>query len=196
MTRDTAFAFLKIDFPANNRKIRFVRFSVKLTRAARIYIKCERTGRLYTKCLATFKFTLSNAVFCMMVWSSFSAMWTANFDTTTWIVAYHMAVPFDTTTVLGWYLRLAFQWILAMFYVFTKTPASTFYLSSCLYIEAMCRHFGHSIRALAALATDLPDTSDDKSGGADGDAFAGRSKARLIKEQLIETIALHAKILE
>lgn len=169
-------------------------FAVKLTRAARIYVKCERNGRLYTKCLASFKFTLSIGIFGVMLWNSFAAMWTGNFDTSTWIVAYHTAVPFDTTTVLGWYLRLAFQWIFAMFYVLTKTPASTFYLSSCLYIEAMCHHFGHSIRALAALATDLPDTSGDTSGDKSGGA--GRSKAHLIKEQLIETIALHAKILE
>lgn len=169
-----------------------------MSTAAHIYKKCELKCRLYTLCLATFKISLSIALFGVLLWNSFTAMWNGNFDTSTWVVAYHTAIPFDTSTVLGWYLRLALQWIFAMLYVFTKTPVSTFYLSSCMYIEAMCRHFGHSIRTLAALTTDLPDQKTASNGNGDGnsDAFAKRLRVRLIKEQLIETIALHVKIFE
>lgn len=123
----------------------------------------------------------------MLIGNSIVAMWNGNFDTSTWALAYHSTVPFDTTAVYGWYLHLFMQWIFAMFYVFTKTAASTFYISSCIYIESMCHHFEHSIRIVETLSNALPPKK-------------GLRPMHIppcnIKAKLIEAIGLHIKISE
>lgn len=71
-----------------------------------------------------------------------------NFDTSTWLLPYSLTVPFDTSTVLGWYLFWLVQLYIAIVYAVSVACATTYFGSNCLYITAICEHLGFLIGSI------------------------------------------------
>lgn len=68
-------------------------------------------------------------------------IWKGNYDTDTWPPAGVVAVPFDTSTVFGWYMLQASQAVVTYCYAFCMSSTATLFLSSCFYIKAFSEHF-------------------------------------------------------
>lgn len=64
-----------------------------------------------------------------------------NFDTSTWFIAVNFAFPFDTTSVLGWYIALLLITQFACVLTVLVTALFTYMFSDYLYIEALRDHF-------------------------------------------------------
>lgn len=91
----------------------------------------------------TIYFIVSSAIFIFLlsVIHSVICMWHGNFDTSTWFLSIQMSVPFDTSSIFGWYMK----WVLQAcggFVYNTSIPALVpYFVCCCFYIGACCEHF-------------------------------------------------------
>lgn len=72
---------------------------------------------------------------------SMICMWQGNFDTSTWFFPVKVVVPFDTSTVFGWYMKFFIYTTAVDVYFFAISSTVIYLASCCLYIEAGCKHF-------------------------------------------------------
>lgn len=61
-----------------------------------------------------------------------------DYETSTWYLIYRMIGPFDSTSILGWYMMWLVQLYVAYTYSFVVSAVSTHFLSCSFYIEACC----------------------------------------------------------
>lgn len=139
--------------------------------AKQLYQNAERISR---KCVIWISaILLSYSAFGLVIPAilySWYCMWKANFDVSTWYTLYDTIVPFDTTTVIGWYLQFVFIHLPFPFmYCLVLGGIISHFLSCCLYIRAGCENIRLLVRA------------------ADVDVK---------KYKLVEIVKLHCKILE
>ena len=64
-----------------------------------------------------------------------------NNDPSTWYLAFYTEIPLDQTRVLGWFVTWLIQLFMAYSYVLCMTTNTTFFVSCCYYIYAMCEHY-------------------------------------------------------
>lgn len=93
-----------------------------------------------------------------------------------------MVVPFDTSTVFGWYVLWVVQIYAGYTYLFTITVVTTYFLSTCIYVGACCEQFSSMIFVL-----------DEYFVEGDG---CDNNKAAKAKRQICEVIAVHLKTLQ
>lgn len=72
---------------------------------------------------------------------SFYCMLTGNYDTTTWILSYKLSVPFDKTTVDGWYLFWLISIQIGIPYSLAMILLMSYFAGCCYYIIGICYHF-------------------------------------------------------
>lgn len=116
-----------------------------------IYKKAEEKCRLNT--IATFLLSMFNCTifsFLPSILHSIICMSRGNYDTSTWFYALKITVPFDTSTVFGWYILLALEALFGVVLVSTITPVVTYFVNCCLYIRALCQHFEAAFHKLDA----------------------------------------------
>lgn len=98
-----------------------------------------------------------------------------------------MVVPFDTTSIEGWYLMWFIQINSAIAYCLSAISTTSYFVACCLYIVATCNHFNFLIRSIEAnIKESLEETNSDKRGVI----------RRNIKEKLINVVEHHTEILE
>lgn len=110
--------------------------------AFNIYRDAEQKCQLYTKWISfamVFYYTLANIV--PITVHSIICVISGNFDTATWLFFANLHVPFDTSTVFGWYIRFLIHIIGGYPYCFTITCIFPYLASICFYIEACCKQF-------------------------------------------------------
>lgn len=112
-----------------------------------MYLKTEATCRKYTKLLTLVMIHLGNVVYGLFLINSFYCIYRGNLDTSTWMVPFNIDVPFDTSSVFGWYMFYIVQGFVAYTYSLNQPAIITFFMSCCLYIEALCEHFRNAISA-------------------------------------------------
>lgn len=108
-----------------------------------IYQKTETRCRLFSK-WALIIYTNFLLIFFITpsIIHSIVCMRCGNFDTSTWFIAMKFVVPFDTTTVPGWYMALLVEIYFCCVYTIVITALITYLtVSSRLYIDALCEHF-------------------------------------------------------
>lgn len=110
-----------------------------------------------------------------------------NYDTSSWPLLFNYATPFSTATILNWF----FMWIVqvneSLGYSRCMTCVTSYYVSCCNYINAMCDHFD---LIMEAMRLDLERNQIEKSPRT-------IEKVRLsITGHFIETVKLHIHILE
>lgn len=111
---------------------------------------------------------------------SLYCMWRGNYDTSTWYTPYEMIVPFDTTTVFGWYfLVFGIQIHECYMYVFIAGASVSYFVSFCYYIEACCEQFN-------AIMFDMNDELTKKN----------NADVIVAKEIFNEAIRLHFKVIQ
>lgn len=60
-------------------------------------------------------------------------------------LAFSMSVPFSTSVYWGWYLLYCVQFSISTAYITTMVLITSYFLSCCFYINAICQHFDHLI---------------------------------------------------
>lgn len=68
-----------------------------------------------------------------------------NYDTSAWNLPMRVSVPFNTDSVLGWFLLLFIQLNISAAYSLTVIAVTSYFICCCLYLEAMCDHFDELI---------------------------------------------------
>lgn len=120
-----------------------------------LYVKAEEKCRNLTKFLSIGYLLDAAALFIAAALFACYCMWTGNFDTSTWLLPYNLYIPFDTSTVLGWFLLWLIQCYIALVYSLSATCSMTYFVSCCLYIVAMCDHFNLKVQSINSFLDNL-----------------------------------------
>lgn len=167
---------------------------VKGTETHTIYRKTEEFCHRFSAIIIQMMINLTHVVWgIFLVNSIYQMLFKSNFDTSTWIAPFNIAVPYlDTTTLWGWSLFYVVQGFLAYSYSLNQSIIIAFFLSCCLYTEALCEHF-----ALAIRATECREL--DASGFYSPNESFRRMETQknlMVREKFIAAIQLHSKLME
>lgn len=108
----------------------------------KFYEQTEKKSQIITKVLVGLAVSTGvTSVTGLMFALSIVSMLQGNFDTSTWFFPCKIAVPFDTTSILGWYMKLILFGLYAVFtgYLVVST-LTAYFVSCCYYIDACCDH--------------------------------------------------------
>lgn len=159
-------------------------FSDKEGRIFNIYLKTEKRCRKITKLMACYPamlmFTgaLLYSVYCLL---------TGNRDTSTWILPYKMAMPFNTESIVGWYLLWLVQANVGLAYTFIMVTITSYFVCNCFYVMALADHFIHLIHSSKG------DIEFDRN---EGNMVSRQKIHRKMKDVLSQAISIHIKAFE
>lgn len=107
---------------------------------AEIYWIAEKKCRKYTRRIASY-FYVNESIFLTAPLFSLFNIIAGNLDVSTWALPMDLSVPFDTSTLWGWYLMWFFQFNISICYVSCTITITTYFVCCCIYIGAICEHF-------------------------------------------------------
>lgn len=105
-----------------------------------MYHDVEQMCRKYTKSYAII-ILLNVMSLTGPLLHSFFCLITGVYDTSKWIVPFKFVVPFDTRPIWKWYMQWIYGLISILAYTGTMASLSAHFISCCLYIQGICRHF-------------------------------------------------------
>lgn len=114
-------------------------------------------------------------------------MYIGNWDASTWPLPFNYVVPFDESTVWGWYLMWLIQTNSAISYCLGATSTTSYFMTCCLYIGALCDHFdlfAHSVD-VAVIQSEV-----------EIDSVKRMKLRRRINEFIVEVVKHHVETLE
>lgn len=112
-----------------------------------IYWNAEKKCRKYTKILACF-IPLNQLIYGTAFILSFYKIFIGHLDTSTWVLPFSLSVPFNTETIFGWYILCSIQFVMAFSYSSCISTTTSYFISSCFYIDAICDHFDSLIDSI------------------------------------------------
>lgn len=122
---------------------------------------------------------------CLLI--SFYCIYSGNYDTSTWTTTYNLVIPFDTDNFWRWYIMWFVRFNMGMTYTAVTTSATSYFVGCCLYISAMCDHFGFIMRSTAEDVERLEHVEQ---------SFKRDTLTRNLKKKLSQAIEIHVKIFE
>lgn len=105
-----------------------------------LYWRNEEKCRKYTKIICSFVFFHLSAFMVVFVVAIYHVS-VGHYDASTWNMFFFMVVPFDKTTVRGYFLLWFYQLNIALFYISSMTTTTSYFMSCSYYIDAMCSHY-------------------------------------------------------
>lgn len=114
--------------------------------AVNTYWDTEQKCRKYSKMVVTLFMGCVQFTYHTALWYSFYCVWDGNLDTSTWLMPFVLAMPFRTDTLLGWYAMWFFTSSMDFCYILCMSSITTYYVSTCVYIEAMRNHLKYVMR--------------------------------------------------
>lgn len=113
-----------------------------------IYWECEQMCRKETRRFgyfvvfhtSTFTIVLTYALICIVF---------GHYDTSSWYLSFFLVLPFKQTYVFGWLLTWLTQFDIAFCYALCMTSITSYMVSCCNYINAMCDHFNVLVNNVA-----------------------------------------------
>lgn len=150
-----------------------------------IYWKAEQKCRKYLNRFVYFMIlnqllfvaTFIYSIFCILI---------RRVDVWTFMLSFHMVVPFDTQTNWGWYLLWSIQFCMSFSYALTMVSITSYFISCCTYIEALCKHF-----------KSIADSADEiDANGKDNNPNGNRQYHAQIKEKFSQAVEIHVKMFE
>lgn len=138
-----------------------------------------------------FYFTsLSQTTVTIYFISSIYNIYNGNLDTSTWDLTFDIVVPFSTETLFGWYILFFIEFIMALSYAICMPTTTSYFVSSCFYIDAICSHFDALV---ASLKEDIQ-PKDDANGSKPIKVTA--KMCGKFKVKLCNAIETHVKLYE
>lgn len=93
---------------------------------------------------------------------SFFAICTGNIDPSKWNLTFGLVMPFDMTTVFGWYLAWFLEYNMAFTYSVAMVATTSYFVALCIYIEAICDHFIYYVKLNGIHADKLQEEKKQK----------------------------------
>lgn len=112
---------------------------------------------------------------------------TGNFDASKFPLSYYMDVPFDTTTIWGWYLLWFIQCAMSFNYGMGMTSTTSYFLCCCLYIDTIRKHINFLFATLKDNFNQIQNVNNQKN---------YHKLCQNIQANLHEAIDLHVKIIK
>ena len=151
-----------------------------------IYWRCEQKCRKHTQRLSYYVF-FHTLLFPIALIHAFVCIASGNYDTSLWLLGFDVVVPYDQTRIWGWFVTWFIQLSMAFSYALCMTTVTSFIVSGCYYIYAMCDHFNvlmNSVgRAVERIRTEVNPRKI-------------RKTRQLINTQLSNAIKVQVKIYE
>lgn len=113
-----------------------------------MYWKTEQNCRQFTKYMSYYIVAHQSIVMASFLYSVY-CICVGNRDTSTWILAFNIVVPFNSQSIFGWYFKWFINLAMSISYALLLTSITSYFVCCCLYIHAICRHF-HLIKNLIA----------------------------------------------
>lgn len=115
--------------------------SVENDQIRNIYWLAEQKYRKNTRLFVITTVAQIESIYLLCFIYAISCICTGYFDASTWPMSFELSVPFDTKSILGWYLLLFFTNLMDTSYMVSLLWATTQFFGYCIYIEAICKHF-------------------------------------------------------
>lgn len=116
-----------------------------------IYWSAEQKCRKYTKTIVSVFILQMLLSYVAVLFYSVYQICIGNLVTSTWPALYDLSVPFDSSTIWGWYLLWLVTLAVNASYILCLTSVVTYFVSCCFYLGAMCDHFNFTMRSTEAL---------------------------------------------
>lgn len=171
---------MKSILPTTNRSVCLI-FSTEEPKVFAIYEKEEQKCRKITNSIANsflrlYTFGTVLPITLHPIW----CMLRGNFDTSTWYFPLSIDIPYDISTIHGWYLRTFFHLFIGYAYFLTLIAIVPFFACGCIYVQACCKHFQLIFDECDEL---IKAKCDDKA-----------SKMKIFSEKIKSAVLLHMKI--
>lgn len=152
----------------------------------KIYWHTEQRCRKFTTILATYVLVQQSI---LMIYFSYSiyCIHIGNLDTSTWPLPFRTAVPFETDSISGWYLKWFLQFNISLSYSSLLPFITSQFCCGCMYIDAICDHLASIFQSI------------DRNVGESQAKLNNRKtllKTRKTEELMHEMINLHYKTFE
>lgn len=166
--------------------INFLQIVARSSDAYQIYLDVEQKCTIFAKRMLSyiiihqsmFIFSLCHSIYCLSV---------GNYDTSTWQLAFKLAVPFSTEKVWKWYILYILQQSFGTAYALSLVPIPIYFFCCCFYIGAICDHFDFLINSIKRKAKELHEEENP---------FIRPKITNDIRKLFAETVVIHNKILE
>lgn len=108
--------------------------------AFQMYQNVEEKCRKYTKRIAIF-LLMDQMMTIASIFYSFYCIAVGNSDTSTWLLPFQFAVPFNPSIIWKWYILWIYNLLANLAYAGIITSVSSYFVCCCLYIQGICHHF-------------------------------------------------------
>lgn len=118
---------------------------------------------------------------------SLYCIWRGNYDTSAWTLPLDITVPFDTSTLSGWYAHWIVQVNTDLAYAMSFILITSYFVCCCLYIGAICDHFDFLCDSIV---------EDIDSNRIEADLKKYQKRLQQIKVKIGRMIKVHMKMTE
>ena len=122
--------------------------------------------------------------------SSFYNIFVGNLDTSTWELPFSLTVPFNTERIPMWYILCVIQTFMGISYSLCISATTSYFISGCFYIAAICDHFEALIDSLKE---DIQPNDEAKKSKPIESTKRMHGK---LKEKLRNAVEIHVKLYE
>ena len=133
---------------------------------------------------------METAMLTIPFFASIYNIYIGNLDTSTWELNFKTAVPFSTEPIWGWYIKYFFQLLMSLSYSICMTTTTSYFVSGCFYIDAVCNHFDALIDSLKEDIEHLDGTNGSKP------IKVTQKMYGKFKEKLRNSVEVHMKLYE
>lgn len=141
----------------------------------KMYWKNEQKCRKFTK-IMTYYVLLHQSIVMACLFYSIYCITVGNLDTSTWVIAFNIVVPFDTQSLFGWYLQWLIQLSMSISYVLSVVSVTSYFVCCCFYIQTICDHFDMLVKSIEQKDGEIGERTQEK--------------------KIIEAIEIHVKVFE
>lgn len=150
----------------------------------KIYQSAEKNIQPYVVAMTIVAlYTMSSHL--VIFFQSFYNIYIGDFDTSNWPLLHDFYFPFVTNSLCGWYFLWCFGFVAEILYCVIMPSSTSYFISVCLYICAICDHFEY---LMEKIRNDIEQNQHEKN------PRKYEKRYRKISEQMHKAIELHIQI--
>lgn len=151
----------------------------------KLYWNAEQNSRKITVKLSYIMLTTGTVILPTI--KSIFDISNGKYDTSAWVLPFFISVPFNTESILGWYLLLLININIGVAYTLSMCTITSYFISCCYYVTAICKHFDFMIDTIE---NDVQFYKYEKN------FHKSNELDKKIKENLCKSMEIHNKVYE
>lgn len=156
------------------------------TEAFHIYDEVEQKCRKYAS-LAFNLLALNQIVHVGTLFYSFYNIAIGNFDITTWVLAFRVYIPFDTSEIVAWYLEWLLVFGTCVSYYLCQSTITAYFVCCSIYLMAICDHFDFVYNSVMDGSEQIQNEKNQQK---------YKEKRHQIWKRLCKSVSIHIKAFE